>query len=132
MAQVFRIACRDAHTRAGAWGVLLLWLPILGDLLVSAVGERVAALRGVWEGETIVVIEGNARRGMFRWWVVAVAVGIFITLPIGRTIGPGNMSTGTWRTFFVVVAAVCGSLYGAFLGRTLVVLLRPRPGAIPL
>lgn len=39
MARVFRDACLDAYHRAGVWGVLLLWGPILRDLAARALPE---------------------------------------------------------------------------------------------
>ena len=72
MARVFQDACRDAYHRAGAWGVLLLWGPILRDLVANVTGEHIAALRGR-EGE-IMVVEGRGR-SVWLWWAIAGAMG---------------------------------------------------------
>lgn len=72
MARVFQDACRDAYHAAGTWGVLLLWGPILRDLVANVTGEHLAALRG-GEGE-IMVVEGQGR-SVWLWWAVAGAVG---------------------------------------------------------
>lgn len=75
MAQVFRDACLDAHARAGAWGVLLLWCPILRDLAANAAGEHVAALRGREGGLELMTVEGRAGRSVLLWWIIAGVLG---------------------------------------------------------
>lgn len=45
MAQLFRDCCRDAYERRGASGLLRVWRHTLGDLLVTATWERIAAIR---------------------------------------------------------------------------------------
>ncbi len=40
MAQVFRDVCRDAYRQRGTCGVLVTWLPVLLDLVITAVEER--------------------------------------------------------------------------------------------
>jgi hypothetical protein len=47
--QVFRQCCRDAYQRRGTPGVLLLWLPMFGEVIFGMVAEHFAALRHTFE-----------------------------------------------------------------------------------
>ncbi|SRR5579875_1862679 len=49
MAQVFRQVCRDAYASQGAWGVMRLWAPTLGDLIVGATAEYFTVLTFLWK-----------------------------------------------------------------------------------
>jgi hypothetical protein len=42
MAQVFRACCRQAQGERGAIGLLSLWVPVVGDLAVTALQERLS------------------------------------------------------------------------------------------
>jgi len=79
MARVFRDACLDAYHRAGVWGVLLLWGPILRDLAANVAGEHVAAFNR--EGAIMVVEERG--RSVWLWWAVAGALGWGLSSPLG-------------------------------------------------
>lgn len=42
MAQVFRDCCRDAYRQSEMIGLLWLWISTLGDLMITALEERLA------------------------------------------------------------------------------------------
>lgn len=46
MAQLFRDQCRDAWNKAGAWGLVGVWLRTLPDLALSSIHEHLAELKG--------------------------------------------------------------------------------------
>ena len=43
MMQVFLDCCRAAYQKRGSWGVLRLWIFVLGDLLINAIAEQLSA-----------------------------------------------------------------------------------------
>lgn len=74
MAQVFRQTCWAAHARAGVGGVALLWLPLLGDVIINAVRERVATPRRNAEIGSGVPGDGRGARALWLGWTAAGAV----------------------------------------------------------
>jgi len=96
MTQVFRQTCWAAHTRAGLGGVALLWLPLLGDVLINAVRERVATLRRSAGGGGVIRIDEPRAERLWIGWTAAGAVAwgsgllgaILLASAIAQVMGP--------------------------------------------
>jgi hypothetical protein len=107
MAWVFRDACLDAYHRAGVWGVLLLWGPILRDLAANVAGEHVAAFNR--EGAIMVVEERG--RSVWLWWAVAGALGYgvwSVTSRSGQPLDPGAVGVTAGQLLLRCDAALVG------------------------
>lgn len=74
MARAFRDLCRATYQQAGARGVALLWLPMLSDLIVNALGERTVALRQRLGGGQMRA-DGHGGRLLWLGWIGAGAIG---------------------------------------------------------
>jgi hypothetical protein len=74
MRLTFRDACREAHRRNGAGGLLALWLPTLLDLLKSALEERAR------QGEIAMI---NERLNMLAGPLTILVGGMWIAASLG-------------------------------------------------
>ena len=107
MVQLFRDSCRDAYRSRGRGGLLALWRHTLGDLCVSALRERRAALRGALGRAT------GRPPGGTPWAAPAPALGALLrVLPVAQA-----RQRGRWSLTFVSVEHWAGACVASFTVR---------------
>lgn len=107
MVQLFRDGCRDAYRARGGTGLLAVWRHTLGDVCVSALRERRAALLGAARR-----LAGRGRGGAL-WADPAPALGALLrVLPVGQT-----RHQGRWSLTFVSVEHWAGACIASFTVR---------------
>ena len=107
MAQLFRDGCRDAYRERGGAGLLDTWRHTLGDLCISALRERRAALL-----DAIQRAAGRRPDGT-TWAAPAPALGALLrVLPVGQT-----RHRGRWSLTFVSVEHWAGACIASFTVR---------------
>ena len=84
MAQLFRDQCRDAWRDRRGWGLTVLWLRVLPDLVKSSVLEHLSTFN---ERKTMLVRLGIILRPRSAPWLVYMAVFAAVFLLVGAASG---------------------------------------------
>ena len=74
--QVFRQTCRDAYRSNGAYGLVRLWLPALGDLLAGALAEYTELLTDILKGSAHMFQVRRSASMIFAAFIAFVIAGI--------------------------------------------------------
>ena len=74
--QVFRQTCRDAYRSGGAYGLVRLWLPALGDLLAGALAEYTELLTDILKGSAHMFQVRRSASMIFAAFIAFVIAGI--------------------------------------------------------
>jgi hypothetical protein len=116
MHQAFRDLCRDAYRRERTWGLLKVWLRVLADTGVTAVGEHAAQFAEAWRRSKMEKV--SQRLGANPAWtlgmlisVVLIAAGILANAWLART---GQIVLGT--AFLLTANLAAGVIMDAFTG----------------
>lgn len=107
MVQLFRDSCRDAYRERGGAGLLAVWGHTLGDLCVSAVRERGAAL------STALRRVLGRHRDTPGWAFAPPALGALLqVLPVAQT-----RQQGRWTLTFISMEHWAGACIASFTVR---------------
>jgi hypothetical protein len=120
--QVFRQTCLDAYRSDNAPGVMRLWLPACGDVLLGALAEYSALLVGTLKGSPLMVRYRQSASVIFGAFIAFVIAGIGF-----QKTGEYIMKTSLPSTYPILAIA-----YDAMMVGAVVALLAVLVGGVPI
>ena len=120
--QVFRQTCLDAYHANGAPGVVRLWLPACGDVLLGALAEYRVLFLGMLKGSSLMVQYRRSAGLIFGAFIAFVIAGIGF-----QKSGEYIMQTSLPDTYPLLAIS-----YNAMMGGAVVALLAVLVGGVPI
>jgi len=120
--QVFRQTCLDAYHANGAPGVVRLWLPACGDVLLGALAEYRVLFLGILKGSSHMVQYRRSASLIFGAFIAFVIAGIGF-----QKSGEYIMQTSLPDTYPLLAIS-----YNAMMGGAVVALLAVLVGGVPI
>lgn len=120
--QVFRQTCLDAYRSNGAPGVLRLWLPACGDVLLGALAEYSLLILGTLKGSPLMVQYRRSASVIFGAFIAFVIAGIGF-----QKSGEYIMKTSLPDTYPLLAIS-----YNAMMVGAVVALLAVLVGGVPI
>jgi len=120
--QVFRQTCLDAYRSDGAMGVIRLWLPACGDVLLGALAEYSVSLVRILKGSPLMVQYRRSASVIFGAFIAFVIAGIGF-----QKSGEYIMKTSLPDTYPLLAVA-----YDAMMVGAVVALLAILVGGVPI